>query len=721
MVQQRLVGVRCLLAVLLAAAAGAASARAGGGPENVFLVVNSASWASLAVANHFIYLRHIPPVNVFYIDWTAGVNSIDGDTLRDKILVPTLDTIDRRGLLGQIDYVVYSSDFPSAIDLAKDFPTVKFPDQARPACSLNSATYLWNLVLSKLPIVMEYHINHYVRNFGPTPISGVRHTDQPTHGFHGWYGWGNRGELIESGGQPYMLSTVLAVTSGRGNSVREAIGYLERSAAADGTHPKGTIYFARTDDVRSKARANGLLPAIEELQKLGVSAEEISSPLPNNRADVAGAMTGVANYSWGSTRSTILPGAICENFTSFGGQMAEGSGQTPFTEFLRYGAAGSSGTIEEPYAMPEKFPWPEIQVHYARGCSLAEAYYQSVFAPAQLLIVGDPLCRPWANIPKVQVAGVRANDKVSGRLVLRPEAQLPGGGSIDHYELFVDGRRLATAQSGRSLAWNSTVESDGYHELRVVAFEAGPIETQGHLMIPVVVDNQGRSAELTTSPAKSVRWDEALTVHAKAPGARQIYVLCNSRALGVIAGEEGQLSVNPRLLGLGPVSLQAVAVAGASARDRVVPPPVSLVIEAPKPLGPLKDPPKRLAPGLLLKLPDGKVTPVQETRDPAWLALAGIGPNQPFVGQAFFEVSLTDVYQFQLWHHGELKLSVDGVPLYSSEQGSFTQQVVPTALAAGVHRLSVTGRSGADVKLRILFGGPGALSLDGKSFRHQAR
>ncbi len=721
MVHQRLFAARWLLAVLLAAGAGASSARAGGGPENVFLVVNSASWASLAVANHFIYLRHIPPVNVFYIDWTAGVDSIDGDTLREKILIPTLDTIDRRGLLGQIDYVVYSSDFPTAINLAKDFPTAKFSDQARPACSLNSATYLWNLVLSKLPIVMDFHINHYVRGFGPTTISAARQTDEPTHGFHSWYGWGNRGELIESGGQPYMLSTVLAVTSGRGNSVREAIGYLERSAAADGAHPKGTVYFARTDDVRSKARVDGFMPAIEELKKLGVSAEEISSPMPNNRGDVAGAMTGVANYSWASTRSTILPGAICENFTSFGGQMAEGSGQTPFTEFLRYGAAGSSGTIEEPYAMAEKFPWPEIQVHYARGCSLAEAYYQTVFAPAQLLIVGDPLCRPWANIPKVQVAGVKANDKVSGTLALKPEAQAPGGGSIDHYELFVDGRRQAAAQPGQSLDWNSTAESDGFHELRVVAFEAGPIETQGHVMIPVVVDNQGRSAELTTRPAKTVRWDEALTVHAKASGARQIYVLCNSRVLGVIAGESGELSVNPRLLGLGPVSLQAVAVAGASARDRVVPPPVSLVVEAPKPLGPLKEPPKKLAPGLLLKLPDGKVSPVQETLDPAWLALAGIGPNQPFVGQAFFDVSVTDVYQFQVWHYGELKLSIDGVLLYSSEQGGFTQKFVPTALAAGVHRLSISGRSGTDVKLRILFGGPGALSLNGKTFRHQAR
>ena len=37
-----------------------ATARAGGGPENVFLLVNSHSEASKTIANHYIQLRHIP-------------------------------------------------------------------------------------------------------------------------------------------------------------------------------------------------------------------------------------------------------------------------------------------------------------------------------------------------------------------------------------------------------------------------------------------------------------------------------------------------------------------------------------------------------------------------------------------------------------------------------------------------------------------------------------
>jgi hypothetical protein len=704
-----------LTAVLLAVLAGASSAQAGGGPENVFLVVNAASWASQTVANHFIQLRQIPSANVLYIDWTGGFESVDADTMRGKILIPTLDMIEKRGLLGQIDYVVYSSDFPYTVDLLKDFPGFKFSDQARPDCSITSVTYLWNLLLSKIPVVMDIQVNYYMR----TPEH--RTTAEATRAFRSWYGWGARGELLEAGGQPYMLSTMLAMTSGRGNSVREAIAYLRRSAAADGTHPKGTIYFSKTDDVRSKVRANEFASAVEELNKLGVRAKVLTSVLPSNRPDVMGLMTGAANFSWPGSHSKILPGAFCEAFTSFGGVMTEGASQTPLSEFLRYGAAGSSGTVTEPYAIAQKFPSPQMHVHYARGCTLAEAYYQAVFGPSQLLIVGDPLCRPWAHIPAVQVAGVQPDQTVSGEIVLHPKATSSKGGGMDHYELFVDGRRVASDRGAAGLRWDSRTEADGFHELRVVAVESGPIETQGRAIIPVIVNNQGASVELATTPAKTVRWGETLSVHAKSAGASKIFVVQNNRVLGLINGDDGQLSVNPRMLGTGPVALQALAVSTANARGYTSSSPLPLVIEPPTPLPPLKDAPPKLAPGMALKLPNDKVVPVDETRDPAWLALAGVNPNESFLLQGFFDVAADDMYQFQLWHYGDLKLTVDSTVLFSASQGNYTQKFVPVALATGKHRLTVSGTTATPVKLRILFGGPGAVSLNATTFQHPAR
>jgi len=284
----------------------------------------------------------------------------------------------------------------------------------------------------------------------------------------------------------------------------------------------------------------------------------------------------------------------------------------------------------------------------------------------------------------------------------------------------VDGRRVGSAKPDDNLAWDSTTESDGYHELRVVAIDEGPIETQGRKIIPVTVDNQGRAATMTTTPQGTVRWDETLTVDVKAPGTKQIYVLHNGRVLGRIVGDQGQLKVNPRVLGLGPVGLQAIALAGTAYRDRVIPPPVRLTVESPPPLPAL--PPQKLAAGLLLQLADKQVVPVQETTDPGWLALAGVRPNQPYAFQGYFEVDRQDVYQFQLWHTGSLALAVDGKTLYGVKEGNYdTLRYVPVALAEGQHRLTVGGRAAANTRLRILFGGPGAVSLNGRVFRHPAR
>ena len=446
---------------------------------------------------------------------------------------------------------------------------------------------------------MDFQINHYMRAFRS------RSTDEPTRGFHSWVGWGNSGELLEAGGQPYMLSTMLAVTSGRGNSVREAIAYLERSATADGTHPKRTIYFSKTGDVRSTSRAPEFPAAVEQLDKLNVRAQVTTEVMPINRTDVAGAMIGIANFSWPQSHSKILPGAICENFTSYGGKMVEDSSQTPLSEFLRYGAAGTSGTVVEPYSLAEKFPSPMMHVHYARGCTLAEAYYQSVFSPAQLLIVGDPLCRPWADIPTVSVAGVKPNEKVSGVLSLKPQASVPNGGKVDHYELFVDGRRQASARENETLDWNTKGDGDGYHELRHRGGRGRADRNAGPDDHPVTVDNQGGGVEHSVAQADSARWDTAIIVREGRRAASNLRRAQQSH-LGRVAGaERGEIKFNPRLLGAGPVSVQAIATQ-ATGTLGFMSAPVSLAIKPPAPLPALKDVPPRLVKGLAFTLPQGQ-------------------------------------------------------------------------------------------------------------------
>jgi hypothetical protein len=605
-----------------------AAVLAGGGPENVLLVVNRKSPTSLTIANHYIRLRHIPAGNVLTLPWDPAKDTTDIDTFRKQILSPVLTAIQKRRLRRQIDYVVYSSDFPWGIDLSSDInkflapggkadlsalgkPPWQPPKGQKAMGSINGLTYLWQPVMGGNGAYLILTSNQYFRRASPQPANPA------SLGFRSIHRFGPDGELLDSGGRQYLLSMMLGVTAGRGNSLAEVLSYLDRSATADGTHPPGTIYYVENKDIRSRIRQSAYPAAVELLKRLGVAAEIIQGTVPVRKDDVQGAMMGVAHFSWKDSGSTILPGAICEHFTSFGGVMRAGAAQTPLSELLRYGAAGASGTVVEPYSIPHKFPSAMIQVHYARGCTLAEAFYQSVFGPYQLLIVGDPLCRPWANIPQVIVEGAKSGATVTGKLTLKPSAQIPGGSKVDHFELFIDGWRRAICGPGEPLPFDTALLADGYHELRVVAVEAGPIESQGRWISSITTANHGRkiTASVTAghpeppavssqqsgfrgqkpgrsgqesgvrsqhsafSTAKRVRPGEPLCVTADSPGSTSIAVLHNSRLLGKITGGHGQLEIDPVKLGFGPVELRVVGLGESGSTSYAWAEPIELVVE----------------------------------------------------------------------------------------------------------------------------------------------
>ena len=535
-----------------------AAARAGGGPENVFLVVNRKSPSSLTIANHYAQLRQIPAGNILTLPWDPKAQTTDVETFRKQILGPVLQAVNQRRLSNHIDYLIYSSDFPTAIGLDADIakaPNAKdWPKVYGTVGSLTGLSYLVQPVLQANAGYVLLDSNWYTRVGGPTMA------------FQSGHRFVAPGEVLPISKEAnqeirsYVLSVMLGVTAGRGNTLDEVLAYLKRSAAADGTKPAGTIYYMRSGDkLRSGVREHLFPVAVKQLTALGVKAEILDGVLPPKKNDVQGAMIGIADFQWKASGSTILPGAICEHFTSFGGVMTP-SGQTPLSELLRYGAAGASGTVVEPYSIQAKFPLATIHVHYARGCSLAEAFYQSVSGPYQLLIVGDPLCRPWANIPQVSVTGVQPGATVKGKLSLRPSATIPSNSAIEHFEMFVDDLRMADCPKDGTLELDTTPLADGYHELRIVAVEAGLIRSQGRVIVPVTTVNHGRTIEVSIAPQGTAPAGAPLVVSAKSPGSTRIAILHNSHLVGSIAGESGRVEIDPAVVGSGPVRLRAVGI-----------------------------------------------------------------------------------------------------------------------------------------------------------------
>ena len=554
------------------------TARAGGGPEGVFLVVNPTSAESLAVANSFARLRGVPPINVFMLPWTGGDEATTLARFRSEILAPILRAIDSRRLAPQIDCVVYSSGFPWRIDYAEELPAGLRESDKFPSASLTGMTMLYGAVQSGVPGWLDPESNDY---YCQLDSGGVPTT---TRGFRGWYGWGQQGELLEAGGTRYLLAAMLGVTAGRGNSVAEINSYLRSAASADGTKPRGTIYYVTNTDVRTTTRSGPFPAVVKALAKLGVQAEIVNGTLPVRKRDVAGLMTGTPSFDWNASGSTILPGAICENLTSFGGIFTPSAGQTPLSDFLRAGAAGSSGTVTEPFSLQAKFPHAAIQVHYARGASLAEAFYQSVHAPYQLLVVGDPLCQTWAAIPEVEVVKTTdsqllvAGARVSGTLELEPRANVPGG-AIGRFELYVDGVRVAQAGLGERLSLDTTVMADGHHELRVVAIADSPVETQGRVIIDVAVANHedGRGLELVVEPRRVSRTG-TVRIAVTGKGVEGAVVFAMGRVLGRTTAAEESIEVPAEVLGVGPVTIRANGRGGATPADGVNAAPVTIEV-----------------------------------------------------------------------------------------------------------------------------------------------
>ncbi len=822
-VQGRMVQALILASLLLVSGWPTPSLLAGGGPENVAVVVNADSFASLAVANAFVAGRQIPSGNLIYLPLgdLLDFETVDVATFRQRILRPALETLDARGLAPQIDCLVYSADIPYAVRVAGDLGDRKLPQVLTPTASVNGLTYLYALTLAEQPEYMNLGINFYARLPLRVPLADTqawtddqreqyqqavkllndkqyaealemfgalvevhpraahlwynracalarldrldeaiealkravengwndaRHARadedlaalngredflallnrldaqasrlRPTLGFRSVIGWSPEGQPVPpDAGMRYLLSTMLSVTSGRGLSVSEAIANLERSAKADSTFPGGTIYLMENGDIRSRTRQPMFAETTDMLQALGVRAEVVQGTLPKDRSDVMGLVAGSATFDWPGSGSSILPGAICEHLTSTGGVMVERGGQTPLSEFLRYGAAGTSGTVTEPYAIAAKFPLPFLHAHYAQGCSLAEAFYQSVAGPYQLLIVGDPLCAPWARRPTVHVPDLA--QPLRGTIQFKPTADAPESKAIGRFDLFIDGVRRAVCGAEGTLGLDTSLLPDGPHEFRLVAVVEDAIQTQGHAIWQADIDNHGRRLELKSTGDVAATVGQKIAVRAAMDGAAAIELMHHGRLLERIDGPQGEFTVDTAVLGLGTARLMAIARTESDGPVAAVSAPVTVQVKRPKALSPVVIPEDaKLVPGVAVAAADRAPRIVEETHAPQWLEQLEVKPDEPVSIEGFVQVQTEDLMQFQ-WRSGRtvtLTVNDTEIAANSDERWKF----VPVVLSPGTHHVLVRISGNGPPRIDLRFGGPGTYRIGAKQFRAAA-
>jgi len=489
-------------------------AHAGGTAENVLLIIDPTRPDAQYLGNYYKNARNIPASNILYMDPGAT----DYPTFVSDNLDAVFGTLANAGIDDHIDFIILApadSYFINAPGLINDgcSPVNRFAISAA-----YMTAFISDQILSGRSVSMP---NRYFR------AAGARYFSSSTSYFDGL-------PSTDSRARRYFLGATLGYTGLRGNTPDELIAMIDRSVAADGTHPAGTFYFMETTDANRSSPRDGLFDAtVTKIINAGGNAEHLMDVLPLQRHDCLGIMTGWASPDIDNGDFTILPGAYCDHLTSFAGTFATSS-QVKLSRWIVKGASGSYGTVEEPCNYPGKFPTARIHQFYFKGLALGEAVFRNLeFVAFQGLIYGDPLTRPFAYPPDVQVAAAPTGT-VSGTVQFTPSATSsnPNGVSFTGFDLHVDGRVRDSIADGDAFSLDTTKLPDGWHDLRVVTSEDTSVHSAGRWTAGFVSDNRGRSATLTVSPG-SGDWSTAFTADLAAfgTGAAEVRLVQNGRVV----------------------------------------------------------------------------------------------------------------------------------------------------------------------------------------------
>jgi hypothetical protein len=242
--------------------------------------------------------------------------------------------------------------------------------------------------------------------------------------------------------------------------------------------------------------------------------------------------------------------------------MTPGSGQTKLTSLIRAGAAGSSGTVTEPYAIQAKFPHPMIHPFYADGATLAEAFYLSVTGPYQLLIVGDPLCQPFAKAPRFEVQGLQPLDVVVGsmNLTLETSAKSEQNSQPVLLQVLLDGKMVIENRFVPKLNINPGDLSEGFHEIAFIAIDDSLLQRQFEVRLPFYF--QMEPSEFLFDVQTDVQRTETpkLRVELGYAQADSLELRCYGEVLGKVAGSKGIIEISTSSLGVGQLPLQPIAI-----------------------------------------------------------------------------------------------------------------------------------------------------------------
>ena len=392
-----------VVAAALAALLVAPASALGQSAENVLVVINAASPASVEVGEYYATKRAIPASQVVRLK-TATVETIARQDYESSIEVPIGAWLNRNALQDRILYIVLTKGVPIRIaGTGGRQGTVSSVD--------SELTLLYRKLLGQ-----------------SFPVLGM--LDNPLF----------LADRDVATAQPITRfnSEIYLVTRLDGFTTADAKALVDRSLAAERA---GTIVLDQKSTLIDRGGDQWLQTAAERLKSTAV-ASQVALENSQKVATATGPVLGY--FSWGSNDPanqlrrfglTFAPGAIGGMFVSSdgrtfveppatwkpsppnGGPVFRGSFQSLAADLIRDGITGVSGHVDEPFL--DATVRPQILFPaYVAGFGLAESFYLSIpFLSWQTIVIGDPLCRPFAGKTLSPAEISKAID---------PETELPG-------------------------------------------------------------------------------------------------------------------------------------------------------------------------------------------------------------------------------------------------------------------------------------------------------
>jgi hypothetical protein len=541
--------------VLLAVHNMAVPLRAGGSGENVILIVDPSNPESLHVANYYKAKRDVPDVNVLYM----APGAADYTDFVATNLPGFLGALAAKHIGDHIDYVVLPSGGGFYL------PASGFVHDSCSHVTRFTATAGYTLA---------YRAADVLDGIGSQSQNRFSKASFEAQYFDSNLSWIGGNPSTSPLARRYFIGALLGYTGANGNTQAEVLAMIDRSVAADATHPLGTFYFMETaDPARSDPREGSFDPAVSAIATAGGAAQHLFDWLPFGHQDCLGIMTGFAAMDIDGANLTLLPGSFADHLTSYAATFDDTS-QTKMTRWIAKGASGTSGTVEEPCNYPGKFPHARLHAVYFQGSSLGEAWFRSLaYEPFQDLFIGDPLTRPWASPPVVDVPDAPSGP-VAGTILLTPIASATApGANVAYLEMYVDGVLEETIPDEGVFTLDTTRLDDGWHELRVLAFDDTSVRNSATWKGEVEAANDGLSVTLSALPAAGDLGQVFVFGHAAAGDAlSELRLVQNDRVVASSTQANGAIGVHGQMLGAGDVRVQALAVfaGGRRARSRPV-------------------------------------------------------------------------------------------------------------------------------------------------------